>query len=138
MTPQANLVRLKAAYKAWNDSKGMSQSTWLDLMAHDVTIRSMTGPEPGLAFAARRYSKKEGVAYLAAITQDWTMVHWTPQTFVVDGDKIAVFSTCAWNNKKTGKTAEPLTAQLWEFEKGLITSYTEIFDSARVVAAATP
>ena len=54
MTPQANLVRLKAAYKAWNDSKGMSQSTWLDLMAHDVTIRSMTGPEPGLAFAAAR------------------------------------------------------------------------------------
>lgn len=116
----------------------MSQSAWLDLLAHDVIIRSMGGPEPGLEFAATRYSKKEGVAYLTAITQDWTMVHWTPETFVVDGDNIAVFATCAWTNKKTGKTVSPLTAQLWRFEKGLVTSYTEIFDSARVVAAATP
>lgn len=75
MTAQTNVDRLKAAYKMWHDSKGMSQSAWLDLMADNVSIRSMAGPGPGLEFAAARHSKAETVGYLTAITKDWSMVH---------------------------------------------------------------
>ena len=75
---------------------------------------------------------------MAAITKDWSMVHWTPETYVAEGERVAVFGTCAWTSKATGKVADVRIAHLWQFENGAAVSLTEIFDSARAVAAATP
>jgi ketosteroid isomerase-like protein len=103
-----------------------------------MRITSMASEAKPLAFAAQRSSREEAVAYMAAITNDWSMVHWTPETFVSEGNNVAVFGTCAWTSKATGKVAEVRIAHLWEFDGELAVSLTEIFDSARAVAAATP
>ncbi len=134
----ANLDRLKAAYKAWHDSKGASQQSWLDVMSDSVEIRSTGAPVQALAFAGQRHTKQGAVAYMTSLLGTWRMVHWTPETFVESGDRIAVFANCAWICKATGKTAEVRIAHLWQFKDGKIASLDEIFDTAAAIAAATP
>jgi ketosteroid isomerase-like protein len=133
-----NVERLKAAYKLWNDEKGLDTSGWLALISDKMRITSMASDAKALAFAAERSNREEAVAYMAAITKDWSMVHWTPETYVSEGNRVAVFGTCAWKSKATGKVADVRIAHLWEFEGDEAVSLTEIFDSARAVAAATP
>lgn len=133
-----NADKLKAAYKLWNDKKAQDTSGWLALLAGNVRITSMASDVKPLAFTAARSSREDAAAYMAALTKDWSMVHWTPETYVSEGDNVAVFGTCAWECKATGKVAEVRIAHLWQFENGAAVSLTEIFDSARAVAAATP
>lgn len=44
----------------------------------------------------------------------------------------------AWRNKRTGKTAETPKVDFWRFRGGKAVEYYEYFDTARVIAAATP
>ena len=133
-----NLERLKSTYKAWNDSKGMDSLAWLDLMDDSFRLASVGEQVKALSFAKPRKSKQDAVDYLMSLTRDWRMVHWTPQTYVSQGDHIAMFGTCAWANKATGKIAEVTTAHLWRFKGSKAVEMQEVFDSARAVAAATP
>ncbi len=134
----SNLLRLKECYRAWDSSKGHDPSCWTEIFADNIHIRSLGQAEGALAFAGERKSKSEAAAYFAGLAANWTMIHWTPQTFVTEGDKIAVFSICAWACKGTGKAVETPIAHLWGFENGKAASFTEIFDSARVLAATIP
>lgn len=137
MTAEAPLEKLQAAYKAWHDTKGASTESWLALMDDSVEIVSMASEAKGLAFAGERKSRQQAVAYFTGLLADWSMVHWTPETFVCEGDRIAVFARCAWTNKRTGKTADIATAHLWTFHNGKAVKVNELFDSARVAAAAS-
>lgn len=136
MSDGSNLDRLKAAYKAWIESKGAGSEPWLALFDDDFRLCSMDEATPGLSFAKDRHSKQEAVNYLTSLLADWTMVHWTPETFVCEGDNIAMFGRCAWTNKATGKTAEIRVAHLWEFRGSRIVGLTDVFDSGRAAAAA--
>lgn len=138
MNGENNLAKLKSAYQAWHQSKGSDSKVWLDLMSDQVKLRSMAHAAPALAFAQHRQSKAEAVAYFTALAKEWSMVHWTPETFVSEGDRIAMFGSCAWTNKATGKIAEISIGHLWQFENGKVVSVTEIFDSARALAASAP
>ena len=137
MPTNSNLERLKAAYKAWHDTKGTSTTAWMDLFADSVAICSTGAPVQAMAFAADRKSKQGAVEYFSKLLDTWSMVHWSPATFVADGDRIAMFGTCGWTNKATGKTAEVRIAHLWQFQNGKVTDVEEIFDTAAAMAAAT-
>lgn len=131
-----DLERLKAAYKAWNDTKGGSSDVWLALLADSFSLRSMGHSSPGLTFAKERVSRQEALEYLTQLLSDWSLVYWIPETFVREGDQIAVFGRTAWINHATGKSAEMRVAHLWRFHNGNAIELNEIFDSARMVAAA--
>lgn len=133
-----NLEKVKAAYQAWNDSKGASVDTWRALMADKVTLTSVDETTPGLAFAKNRVSREDAVAYLSGITEGWSMVHFSPQFFLEDGDQVAMFGTCAWVNKATGKEAKTMIASHLLFEDGEVMSITDLFDTAAAGRAATP
>ena len=62
--------------------------------------------------------------------------HWSPEVYICEGDHIAMFGRCGWKNKATGKVADVRTAHLWKFKAGKVIEFTELFDSARVIAAA--
>jgi ketosteroid isomerase-like protein len=133
-----NLKNLKAAYRAWGKSKATANvEPFQNLMADSFRIASMDENTPGLTFAVDRSSKPQSLAYLTGIFNDWEMVHYTPQTFVEQGNKIAMFGKCAYKNKNTKKTVECWIANLWEFRNGKIVSMVDIFDSAKAAAAAT-
>ena len=137
MAEDTDIDQLKNAYRVWHDTKGANASTWLELMSDEVRILNMGEETAGLSFAKDRHSKHEAVEYLTGILNEWTMVHWTPEIYVSEGDRIAMFGHTAWTNKATGKTAETRIAHLWQFHNGKIVEFTEVFDSARVAAAAT-
>lgn len=137
MATVADLDRLKHAYKVWNDSKGTDTSVWLELVADSFRLQSVATTSPGLEFAGARTLKSELATYFAGIQASWTMVHWTPEVFLRDGDHIAVFGRCAYTNKATGKLAEILISGLWRFRDGKAIEMTEIFDSGRAMIAAT-
>ena len=137
MPDSRSLTDLTAAYRAWHESKGADRDCWLNLMGDEVSIHSMGGDGAGLDFAKDCHSKAEAVDFMATIPKDWQMIHWTPNVFVEDGDRIAMFGRCGWTCRKTVRDAEVDIAHLWRFADGKIVDLIEIFDSARVVAAAT-
>ena len=126
----SNLDRLKEAYTAWNDSKGASRGVWAGLMADRIQLSHVDEHSPGLEFAKDSISRDEALSYLAAIFDEWEMVHYTPEFYVGDGDAIAMFGKCAFTRKGTDRTAEMRMACLWRFEDGEAVSMTEIVDSA--------
>ena len=134
---QDNLTRLKAGYAAWHDRKGDSLDVWREMMDESFTLASMDESTPGLGFATDRHSRDESLAYLGAIFDEWEMVHYTPETFVDDGDNIAMFGTCGYRNKATGKVAECRIANLWKFRNGKAISMMDVWDTAVAAAAAT-
>lgn len=134
----SDLERLKSAYKAWNDTKGGSADQWLALMAEEFALRSMdNAASHALTFAKERLSREEAVEYLTALLSDWSLVYWLPETFVSEGNQIAVFGRSAWINIATNRSAEVRVAHLWHFRNGEAIELNEIFDSARFVVAAT-
>lgn len=138
MSSNANLELLKSAYAIWHASKGQRTDGWHDLIADDFRLISIGDPSAAaIAFAVPRRSRAEVIAYFASLLGAWSMVHFTPETFTCEGDRIAMFGRCAWTNKQTGKTAEVRTAHQWTFAGGKAVEVIEIFDSARVMAAAT-
>lgn len=137
MSDSKNLQALRSAYQQWHETKGESQGAWLELMADEVQIHTVGEEGVGLDFAKDSRSKEEAVAFLAGICEHWDMIHWTPDAFVEDGDRIAMFGTCAWTYRQNGKDVETDIAHLWQFADGKVVSLVEIFDSAKAVAAAT-
>jgi ketosteroid isomerase-like protein len=137
ITPEL-MAKLRAAYKEWHDTRGASSATWMGLMADDIHMRSIADGAPGMEFSAPRKGKHTVHDYFAALNAEWEMLHHTPEVFLVDGDRVAVFGKCAYRNRKTGKTAESHIANLWKFRDGHAVEYFEMYDTARAFAAATP
>ena len=133
-----NFERLKDAYKAWHDTKGASVDVWGALMADTFHFVSNDETQPGLSFSRDTMDRVDAMARLRAIFDEWEMVHFTPETFVDDGSRIAMFGRCGYRSKATGKVANCLVGSLWVFDGDKAISTTEIFDSAVAVAAATP
>lgn len=137
VTPEL-MAKLKAAYKEWNDTREGSAATWLALMADDIEMRSVADGAPGMEFSAPRKGKHTAHGYFTALNAEWEMVHHTPEVFLADGDRVAVFGKCAFRNRKTGKVAETAVANLWRFRDGKAVEYFELYDTARAFAAAAP
>jgi len=138
MSDNPNIERLKAAYVAWNETKGGNQDHWLALLGKNVCVRSVGDQSAGLEFAGECRSREEAVSYFTGLLGSWDMIHWTVDHMVADADRIAVFGRCAWTNKATGKDVEVSISHLWTFGDDGATELVEIFDSARAAAAATP
>jgi ketosteroid isomerase-like protein len=139
MADSQNLTNLKAVYSAWGmGGKTANLGSLEAMMADNFRIASVDEKSPGMAFAVDRHSKEASIGYLKGIFDEWEMIHFTPKTFLEDGDHIAMFGMCKYRHKKTGKDAECHISALWEFKDGKVVSLTDIFDSAKAAAAATP
>jgi ketosteroid isomerase-like protein len=138
MQSQDNLASVKAAYAAWRDTKGGSADTWRAMIDDDVCVLSVGGPDPGLEFAVTCRGREEVDRYFAQLAQGWDMQDWTDEVFLADGDHVAMFGRCTWTNRSTGRPVTTPIAHLWRFRDGKIVELREIFDSARVAAAAAP
>jgi ketosteroid isomerase-like protein len=132
------LERLRAAYREWHDTRGASHESWLALMADDVRLHSIADGAPGAEFSARRAGRAAARAYFAGLLADWEMLHFTPETFHIDGVYAVVFSSAAWRNRATGRTVETPVIHRMRFENGLVADVFEFYDTAKVFAAVRP
>lgn len=138
MAVQVPMDELEAAYQAWHDSKGKNHDAWLSLASERIQLRSVSHEGGGLSFARARHSRDEFVDYMTSLIKDWQMVYFFPKTFVRERNRVAMFGVCSYVNRATGKTFEGLVSHLWRFRDGKAIELIELFDSARVVVAATP
>jgi ketosteroid isomerase-like protein len=138
MSAPVPVEKLRAAYRRWHDTRGQSIGDWLVLMADDVELRSAGEGASGMEFSAPRKGKATLEHYFTALHADWEMVHFTAEEFVTEGDTVVVFGRCAWKHRRTGKTAETFVINRLRFRDGLVTEFTEFYDTAKAFAAATP
>jgi len=135
---QTDIDKLKAAFRAWNDTKGASIDTWLDLMADQIDWRSLADGAHAVAWTSRGKTRAEVRAYLIALTSAFAMEHYTVEQYVCDVDTIVTIGTTAWRNKATGKQLDTPIVTVWRFQKGKVVSFFEYYDTAKVIEAATP
>ncbi|MEZ5730591.1 MAG: nuclear transport factor 2 family protein [Hyphomicrobiaceae bacterium] len=133
-----NVERLKQTYARWSASGGRDADAWLSLFSDEGVLRSVGAEGAALSFAGARHGRSGAEAYFAQLAEAWQIEHWTPVTFVGDGDRIAVLGRVGAKSRATGRSVEIDIAHFWRFEGGRAVECTEIFDSARAVAAATP
>jgi uncharacterized protein len=137
-TGAENLAKLQHVYAQWNESKGKNEQAWLDIMADDVRVRTLARGGPGVEFTTEMRSKAELDRYLTGLREEWQMIYYRADEFVVDGDKIAVMGWTAWTNRKTGRKFETPKADFAVFRDGKIVKWTEFYDTAAIQDALRP
>jgi uncharacterized protein len=124
------LAMLQAGYKAWNDTKGESIDTWLDIMADQVDFGSLSNGGYGVPWTNPRASKSDIRGYLTALTAAFQMRHYTVDRFVCEGDTVVMIGRTAWHNIKTGKVIDTPKVDIWRFRDGKAVAFFEYLDTA--------
>ena len=143
MSAQNNphVVALREAYRRWRDTKGGSAEEILALFDVRVEMRSVLAPDLPSGVAGTHVSKAQAAEYFAALAREWEMLSYEVDQFVADGefgDDVVVIGRCAWRNRATGNVVDTPKVDIWHFEFGKVTRFTEMFDSlafARAVGA---
>jgi len=131
----ANVDLLKDAYRRWSETRG-DPEIFLALADCDIRFGSIPRGEAPLTFA-RDYDCRDALRnYFEGLHAGWTMVHYTMDEFIAQGDVVVARGTCAWTNKSTGKVAESPKVDFWRFRDGKAIEFYEYFDTAHVAAAA--
>jgi uncharacterized protein len=135
---RTGIERLKAAYKAWHDTKGKSIDTWIALMAEEVDFRSLANGPHGIPWTRTRNSPGEVRDYLHGLTQTFGMDRFTVDRYLCEDDTIAAIGSSAWHHLASGKEFETPMVTIWRFKDGKAVSIFEYYDTAGVAQAAAP
>lgn len=133
-----NLDLLKRAYRHWADTRGQSIDYWLAIVSDDIRIQS-AADEYAIARFGVVPQGKEGVRrYLEDIVATWQMELYDVQRYVAAGDQVVAVANIIWRHRKTQKCAVGALVDVWTFKNGKACALLEVFDTASMVAAATP
>jgi ketosteroid isomerase-like protein len=133
-----NVAILKDAYARWHATRGGSVDHWLGVVSHDVSFGSLARGAPPLEFATQYDNRDRLRAYFEGLLDGWTMIHYAADEFVAQDDTVVMRGSTSWQNKKTGKTFESPKLDFWRFRDGKAIEFYEYYDTAAVMAAATP
>jgi uncharacterized protein len=133
-----NVKNLREAYQSWNDSRGAALEKWMELMADNIVFRSLAGGAKGMEFTLECRNKSDVERYFKGLGTDWEMLHYTPEEFTAQEDRVVVFGKCGWKSRKTGKSVETPKADFFKFRNGKIVEFFEFYDTARAIAAGLP
>jgi uncharacterized protein len=132
------VARLRVAYEQWSASKGQSVDCWLELCAENISIVAPGGGNAQIEFSRSRQGLSQVREYFAAILSEWRMNCFDMSEFIEEGNRVVAIGSCSWTHKRTDKRVATPKIDIWTFEKGKATTFCEFFDTAKVIAAATP
>lgn len=144
MSAESNphVVALREAYRRWRETKGGSAEEILALFDERIEMRSVLNPDNVPSqLAGRHVAKAEAADYFAALARDWEMLDYVVDEFVADGEygeTVVAIGRCAWRHRESGAVVDTPKIDIWNFEFGKATRFTEMFDSlafARAVGA---
>lgn len=133
-----NVEILKDAYHQWNKTLGGSVDHFFGFLDDKISFGSVPRGTAPLQFATQYNSKNELRGYFDGLLRDWTMVYYRIDEYIAQGEAVVARGSTSWTNKNTGKTAETPKVDFWRFRNGKAIEFYEYFDTANVVAAATP
>jgi len=85
------------------------------------------------------YDNREALrGYFNALLADWSMIRYTIDEYVAQGDAVFARGSCAWTHKRTGRSVETPKVDFWRFRDGKAIEFYEYYDTASVFAAAGP
>ena len=134
---QKNKAILQEAYRLWDETKGGSTQHWLDIADDDICFGSLAAGEPRAEFTACRNNKEEMAQYLDGLVSDWSMVHYTIDDYIAEGDQVVAVGSTEWTNKRTGKSVDTKKVDVSRFENGKMVEFFEYYDTAKLFEAAT-
>ena len=132
---ETGFPRLRAAYEAWNSTKGASIDQWTELLADELDFRSLAGGKAGVPWTSTCRTREEVRTYLTGLTSTFRMEHYTVERFVCQGDAIVVVATTAWQHIASGRRLDSPIITMWRFRNGKAFSFFEYYDTAAVAAA---
>ena len=127
-----HVAALREAYRRWRETRGGSADEILALFDDRVEMRSVLDPDLPSGLAGTHRSKAEAADYFAALAREWEMLDYVVDQFVADGefgDDVVMIGRCAWRNRTTGAVVDSPKVDIWHFEFGKVTRFTEMFDS---------
>jgi ketosteroid isomerase-like protein len=127
--------RLREAYALWSASKGATSGHWLDLLGHEIEMRTVLSSDLPDDLAATRFTKLGAMEYFQTVARDWEMLDFQVHRFVDGGDDVVMVGRCAWRNRTTGKVVDTPKVDVWRFSQGKAVSFLEMFDSLAFVRA---
>ena len=136
-----HVIALREAYRRWRETKGGCADEILALFDVKVEMRSVLPPEIPSGLAGVHRTKAEAADYFAALAVEWEMLDYTVDQFITDGeygDEVVMIGRCAWRHRASGNVVESPKVDIWHFEFGKVTRFTEMFDSlgfARAIGA---
>ena len=133
-----NVALLKDAYGRWNGSKGASVDHWFEIVDPNIKFGSLARGAPPVAFLTT-YDNREALRqYFNDLLSSWTMIHYTVDEYVAQGEAVFARGSCAWTNKQTGRSVETPKVDFWRFRGGKAIEFYEYYDTASVFQAASP
>jgi uncharacterized protein len=137
-----HVAALREAYTRWRDTKGGSADEILELFDDKIEMRSVLVPDdvPSRLAGIHR-TRAEAADYFASLALEWEMIDYVVDQFIADGEygeDVVAIGWCAWRHRSSGKVVESPKVDIWRFEFGKATRFTEMFDSlafARAVGA---
>jgi ketosteroid isomerase-like protein len=124
------LVRdLYAAYA------GGERARVADLIDDDIDW-IIYGPVLVFGFVGARHGKTAVLEALAALAADYAVERYQPEIIVVDGDRAAVMSNCAFVQRATGRTLSFRLANFLRFRAGRLVEFREFSDTFDVTEQA--
>jgi ketosteroid isomerase-like protein len=134
--PNPNVAALQATYRRWSDTRGGSAPEVLDLFAEEIEMRSvLDSGMPGELGGTHR-SRAEAADYFAALSRDWEMLYYDVERFIAEGDEVVMVGRCGYRNKATGREVHTPKVDLWHFENGRATRFSEYYDTLGLATAA--
>ena len=136
-----NVIALKQAYARWRETKGGSADEVLALFDDQIEMRSVLAPDLPSELAGPHVSKQRAADYFAGLAREWEMIYFDTYQFIADGnegDDVVMIGRCAWRHRESGAEVDTPKIDVWHFENGRATRFTEMFDSlafARAVGA---
>lgn len=136
-----NVLALREAYRRWRETKGGNVEEILALFDDRVEMRSVLDAGLPSELAGVHRTRAEAGDYFAALARDWEMVDYVVEQLIADGeygDDVVMIGRCAWRHRSTGVEIDSPKIDIWHFEFGKATRFTEMFDSlafARAIGA---
>ena len=136
-----HVIALRHAYRRWRETKGGSADEILALFDDKIEMRSVLGSDVPSELAGIHRTRAQAADYFAALAAEWEMIDYVVDQFVADGEygeDVVMIGRCAWRHRATGAEVDTLKVDIWHFEFGKATRFTEMFDSlafARAVGA---
>lgn len=135
---QQNIAVLKEAYAAWDACKGSDPTVWTRLVAPAFLMHSLAQGVPPLEFTARICCPADLDRYFEGLARDWSMNFFRIDRYVAQGNVVVALGECSFTNRHTGKTVTTPKLDVFKFLNGQIVEVSELYDTAKVISAASP